>query len=873
MKDSIVFYSAYQCLTALVLIPLALGDVVYEYTLSPNGLISESISPAGDNDVYRIDVINSGTLTVYSSGTTDTYGYLLNDQGEQLVSDDDGGNGYNCSISYGVNQGTYYVKIRHYSETETGNYDIASSFTASANANTSGSINASGNVSYEYTLGPTGNKSESISPSGDEDIYQITVLRSGTLSIYSTGTTDTHGSLLDSNGEELLSDDDGGNSYNFSISYTVNQGTYYVKIRHYSETETGDYDVISTFVASADNNVTQIATSETTVDYDYTITPNDSRTEQIYPSGDSDIYRIDILESGTLTIYSTGSTDTYGYLLNSQGEELSSNDDGGEGNNFKFSHDVSNGTYYAKVRHYYGYASSGGTGNYTIVCSYENDNNDDGSSSALLQNDFDTGGDAASIQIPSSSATPIRTSVGTGLIGAITDEYDMYKFGLNSRLHLACVKINNQSDDYLNLNLYDSSGTLLDSENVSPRDNGYVWGIKKRNSSICYVRVSTVNNNSFYQAYEIEIMKESIYNVNPEIWYPIMGVSEIAEEVDLSPEVISGVVIPPDVPPDVEVEEPIYENIYTNVTIPVSPAKVEQGKWHWLYLPESDHYTFDIDYNMLINECISSYEKNIGNEMIKSEATGETSRANAKFNNKFIMNGEESASFGVQHECKNDNNIMTVSITGAIPEIYNLNSMDLGDSLTVEPPSDSNFYYTIVYSQNKLHLSIGGELTFEMETKRITIMRFVAGFVPITIRGQGTGVFSVYGSGQTEGYRNNQNEYVYLPSFTCGFKGSFGIDGEVLVGIITIDEWPLNIGVGVRGDCTLLDMAVGVTIPNGTQGFGPEGSVTFNALDPELSLIAKLGWATFKHVLWDPEPIFQKTIQLFDTNPPKSTDD
>ena len=871
MNNSIVFYSAFQCLTALVLIPLALGNVAYEYTLSPNGLISESISPAGDSDVYRIEVINSGTLTVYSSGTTDTYGYLLNDQGEQIISDDDGGNGYNFSISYSVNQGTYYVKIRHYSETETGNYDIDSSFTASANANTSGSINASGNVSYEYTLGPTGNKSESISPAGDEDIYQITVLRSGTLSITSSGTTDTYGSLLDSNGEELLSDDDGGNSYNFSISYTVNQGTYYVKIRHYSETETGDYVVSSTFVANADNNVTQTDTSETTVDYDYTLTPNDSRTEQIYPSGDSDIYRIDILESGTLTIYSTGSTDTYGCLLNNQGEEISSNDNGGEGSNFKFSYDVSEGTYYAKVRHYYGSVSSGGIGNYTIVCSYENDNNDDGSSGALLQNDFDTGGDAASIQIPSSSATLIRTSVGTGLVGTNTDEYDMYKLRLLSRQHLVCVKINNQSGDYLNLNLYDSTGTLLDSSNVGPRDNGYVWGMKKRNSRTCYVRVSAVNNNSFYQAYAIELFKASMYSVDPEIWYPIMGVSEIAEEVDLSPEVIPGVVIPP----DVEVEEPIYDNIYPNITIPVSPAKVEQGEWHWLPLPESDDYTLDIDYNTLSNECISSYEKIIGNEMFKSEAMGDTTRTSAKFINKFTVNDEEIAAIGVQHESKEDNDIMTVTISGAIaiPDLFNVIGLEVGENFKMETPSDSNFQYTIVYSKNNIHLSIGGEITFEMETKRIPIMRFVVGFVPITIRGQGSGVFSVSGSGAVNITTNEQDNMVSVPYFTCGLNGSFAVNVEALAGITSFDNWPINLSVGVRGDCTLLDMGVGVSIPNGPQGFGPTGVVTFNAFDAELSLIAILGWAKFKYGLWDPEPIIQESIELFDTDKPETTDD
>ena len=64
-------------------------------------------------------------------------------------------------------------------------------------------------------------------------------------------------------------------------------------------------------------------------------------------------------DSGTLTVYTTGSTDTYGFIFDSSGNVLAENDDGGEGWNFRVSASVSAGTYYIQV---------GGfeTGDYTL---------------------------------------------------------------------------------------------------------------------------------------------------------------------------------------------------------------------------------------------------------------------------------------------------------------------------------------------------------------------------------------------------------------------------------------------------------------------------------------------------------------------------
>lgn len=67
--------------------------------------------------------------------------------------------------------------------------------------------------------------------------------------------------------------------------------------------------------------------------------------------------------SRTYTIQSTGSGDTYAMLYNSSKSSITSNDDGGNGNNFLISYSMTAGeTYYIAVRYY----SSSTTGSFTV---------------------------------------------------------------------------------------------------------------------------------------------------------------------------------------------------------------------------------------------------------------------------------------------------------------------------------------------------------------------------------------------------------------------------------------------------------------------------------------------------------------------------
>ena len=76
---------------------------------------------------------------------------------------------------------------------------------------------------------------------GDEDYFVIEMARGGTLVAYTTGDTDTYGSILDSSGSVLTSNDEAGPEGNFRVSASVNPGTYYIRVRGYGSLTAGSY--------------------------------------------------------------------------------------------------------------------------------------------------------------------------------------------------------------------------------------------------------------------------------------------------------------------------------------------------------------------------------------------------------------------------------------------------------------------------------------------------------------------------------------------------------------------------------------------------------------------------------------------------------
>ncbi|MCB4763908.1 MAG: PPC domain-containing protein, partial [Sulfurovum sp.] len=87
---------------------------------------------AGDVDWFKVVIPSAGRLVAETTGSTDTVGILYDASGTEIVTDNDSGTDTNFKITQSVTAGTYYVKVKHSSATGTGNYNLATKFTPSA---------------------------------------------------------------------------------------------------------------------------------------------------------------------------------------------------------------------------------------------------------------------------------------------------------------------------------------------------------------------------------------------------------------------------------------------------------------------------------------------------------------------------------------------------------------------------------------------------------------------------------------------------------------------------------------------------------------------------------------------------------------------
>ena len=270
------------------------------------------------------------------------------------------------------------------------------------------------------------NISTTISFSYQEIYYTFTPSSNGDYIFESSGSLDSKIHLYSSSGSEIANDDDSSeNGSNFKLTHSLSSGTkYYVKIRAYSSYTGSTSFVITqetpaTYTLSYSANGGGGAPSSQTDATSYTISStvpsrfgytflgwskSSSATSATYEPGDSislssnttlyavwksadnvssgssfnisitvpgQIYLVKITPtvSGEYTIESTGSNDTYVYLYDAGGNQLSYNDDGGENRNFSLSYDLAAGqTYYYGVKFY----DSSKTG--TISMSINSDN-------------------------------------------------------------------------------------------------------------------------------------------------------------------------------------------------------------------------------------------------------------------------------------------------------------------------------------------------------------------------------------------------------------------------------------------------------------------------------------------------------------------
>ena len=354
------------------------------------------IEPGSDVDVFRFEVAETREVTIETTGSLDTVGTLLDFAADswQLAHDDDGGSGTNFGIRRILPEGTYHVRVRSY-DSSTGPYTLR--LTADEVVDHGDARSSATRVAL-----PSETKGR-IEPSSDVDYFRFEVSETREVTIETTGGLDTVGTLYDSEGAELASNDNDGSRYNFSIRRSLSRGTYYVRVGadryglyRLRVTADGDSGGLDDHGDARSSATPVAAPSET---------PG-----QIYPGyTDVDYFRFALSETREVTIKTAPTRGgrevrTEGKLYDGEGEELASNTLWGD-NGIRRSLPV--GTYYVRVESDYD-----SSGHYMLQLAVEGDD-------GRVEDDHgDARSSATRVALPSETAGRIEPGVDGATSGS-----------------------------------------------------------------------------------------------------------------------------------------------------------------------------------------------------------------------------------------------------------------------------------------------------------------------------------------------------------------------------------------------------------------------------------------------------------------------
>lgn len=195
--------------------------------------VQGEIDPAGEQDLYVFRVTTAGTYTIDTSGTTDTFLSLFGPDSKTtlVAADNDSGPGTLSLLVQDLTVGTYFIQIRHFSPTGRGPYGVSV-----VSNNNPGPVQMQ--VDGPEVQGDIGQPAES-------DLFTFRVAVEGEHIIETSGSTDTFLTLFGPNSDVNLitQDDDSGPNLLSRIQESLVVGDYFVRVRHYSPTQTGAYGV------------------------------------------------------------------------------------------------------------------------------------------------------------------------------------------------------------------------------------------------------------------------------------------------------------------------------------------------------------------------------------------------------------------------------------------------------------------------------------------------------------------------------------------------------------------------------------------------------------------------------------------------------
>lgn len=294
--------------------------------------INNTIDFTGDTDWYRVRLTEgeSYRFTLNASGDPamrDPFVAIYNSAGEIISADDDGGDGFNSYLEFTApSTGNYFVEARPFSEDDTGGYALtARAGDIPADANTDISLDAAGDF-----------REGALSPAGDRDWYRVRLDAGQAVRVSLTSDASTPGALADpylvmydASGAEVARDDDGGEGLNAWLEYQATApGDYFIEARGFVEDSEGRYylQLVAGEIGDSPDGAESLTAN------------GDGRVSTIGQAGDADWFVIELIEArpyrfNVEAVEPNPLGDPFIRLYDSQGQEITTDDDGGTGLN------------------------------------------------------------------------------------------------------------------------------------------------------------------------------------------------------------------------------------------------------------------------------------------------------------------------------------------------------------------------------------------------------------------------------------------------------------------------------------------------------------------------------------------------------------
>ncbi len=331
---------------------------------------------AGDQHTYFIAVTAPGLLTVETTGSTDTAGML----GAAITAmDDDSGDGNNFRMVVPMTQSatSYTLTVDGQTPTTTGDYTLDMDFKVAMQDKATNSITGVDPTPIALPTGvmipgaPTWTSTaadfddevlqiEKIAEDGrtDEDYFLFTIdaNASGFLTVEtmddntSADDSNTKGTLYGPTGE-ITEDTRSGAGDHFKIRAPVEEGlAYLVKV----EGTDGVYRLNIALDQAQGNDLIAVPGAQgAPASVDCSANNNDPG-EICEPAAgaplERELYVFEVEEPGALYVHTIGNIDTVGTLYGPDGSEIASDDNSGEGNNFRIAANVNAGLHLVEVR-------------------------------------------------------------------------------------------------------------------------------------------------------------------------------------------------------------------------------------------------------------------------------------------------------------------------------------------------------------------------------------------------------------------------------------------------------------------------------------------------------------------------------------------